>query len=174
MDELSERFAAGEPAAIRDMYEEYARPVFAVAYRMLGDAGLAEEAVQQTFLKAWKAADRFDKSRDLAPWLYTIARRAAIDLYRRDQRHHTDSVEEEPTVLPPSFESTWAAWEVRRALDQLPEEERAVLMATHFLGLTQQEAAHRLGVPIGTIKSRSYRAYRHLARLLAHLKEASA
>jgi RNA polymerase sigma-70 factor (ECF subfamily) len=68
----------------------------------------------------------------------------------------------------------WEAWEVRSALDRISADERAVLHATHYLGLTHEETAERLGVPIGTVKSRSYRAHRRMAGLLAHLDEASA
>lgn len=172
MTDLNRRFAAGQPDAIREMYGTYARSVFAVSYRILGDSGLAEDAVQQTFLQAWRAAASFDGARDLAPWLHTIARRAAIDVYRRERRHRAERVEEDSvTTLPPSIETTWAVWEVRQALDELPPSERAVLHATHFQGLTHEEAAARLEIPVGTVKSRSYRAYRRLAGLLAHVEE---
>jgi len=174
-DPLSARFAAGEPGAVRDMYARLGRPVFSVAYRVLGDRSLAEEAVQLTFLQAWQAAGRFDPQRDIAPWLFTIARRVAIDLYRRERRHQAEDLgDREIATLPPSIEQAWTAWEVRRALDELPPQEREVLRATHFDGLTHDEAAKLLRIPIGTVKSRSFRAYRRLAEVLAHLEEASA
>lgn len=172
---LSTRFSEGHPTAIREVYTAYERPVFAVAYRVLQDRGLAEEAVQHTFLQAWRAAGTFDARRELAPWLYTIARRAAVDLYRRERRHRADELgDRDIAILPATFEGTWAAWEVRRALDSLPKDEHAVLHVTHFEGLTHVEAAKRLGIPVGTVKSRSYRAYRRLAGLLAHLEEVTA
>lgn len=159
---------------MRDLYEEYGRAVFVVALRALGDRSLAEEVVQQTFLKAWRAASTFDASRRIGPWLYAIARRAAIDAYRRERRHRSVDVEPEIVALPATFEDTWAAWEVRVALDRLPAEEREVLRATHYVGLTHAEAASALGIPLGTVKSRAHRAYRRLAELLAHLEEESA
>lgn len=168
------RFAEGDPDAVRRLYERYGRAVFTVAVRSLGDRGLAEEAVQQTFLQAWRAAGSFDADRDPAPWLYAIARRVAVDLYRRERRHTHDNEEREVAVLPPSFERTWEAWAVRSALDRIPEEERDVLRATHFLGMTHEEAAEHLGIPVGTVKSRSHRAHRRMAELLAHLREATA
>ncbi len=168
------RFRDGDPEAVRAVYEQYHRPVFTVAFRALGDRGLAEEAVQQTFLQAWRASARFDPARDPAPWLYAIARRVAVDLYRRERRHESDRDEPEVAVLPQTFEGTWEAWEVRSALDRIPADEREVLLATHFIGLTHDEAAERLGIPVGTVKSRSHRAHRRLADLLAHLKEATA
>lgn len=165
------RFGQGDPDAVAALYDRFGRAVFTVAYRALGDRGLAEEAVQQTFLQAWRAADRFEVGRAPGPWLYAIARRVAVDLYRRERRHRTSDDEPEVAVLPPSFEGTWEAWEVRMALDRVPEDERQVLHATHFLGLTHQEAAEELGIPVGTVKSRSHRAHRHMADLLSHLDE---
>ena len=169
------RFRDGDPGAVRDLYQRYGRAVFTVAYRALGDRGLAEEAVQQTFLQAWRASSGFDPQRDPAPWLYTIARRVAVDLFRRERRHHSADTEDfEVAVLPHSFEGTWEAWEVRSALDRVPTEEKEVLHATHFLGLTHEETAERLGIPVGTVKSRTHRGHRRLARLLSHLREATA
>jgi RNA polymerase sigma-70 factor, ECF subfamily len=168
------RFAAGEEQAVREVYRAFSRPVFTVAMGALGDRSLAEEAVQQTFLQAWRAAARVDPERDLGPWLYAIARRVAVDLYRRERRHQrTDTEEPEIAVIPESFEGTWRAWEVRAALDQMPVEERDVVRAVHFHGLTHDETAEALGIPVGTVKSRSHRAHRRLADLLAHLEEAT-
>lgn len=169
------RFREGDPGAVRELYDRYGRAVFTVAYRSLGDRSLAEEAVQQTFLQAWRAAGRFDPDRDPAPWLYAIARRVTVDLYRRERRHESAGVSEtEVAVLSHSFEGTWETWEVRSALDRIPAEEREILHATHYLGFTHEETAERLGIPIGTVKSRSYRAHRRLAGLLSHLREATA
>ncbi|MDH3500468.1 MAG: RNA polymerase sigma factor [Acidimicrobiia bacterium] len=172
MSDLNTRFAEGDPEALRAVYREYGRAVFSVAYRVLQDRTLAEDATQHTFLNAWRGADRFDPVRELAPWLFTIAKRVAIDVYRKEKRHRSETLDDRDiAVLPDSFEAAWATWEVRRALDALPEDERIVLEAMYFLGLTHEEAAVRLDVPLGTIKSRSHRAYRRLARLLAHLDE---
>ncbi len=168
------RFKKGDPDAIRDLYRAYGRAVFTVAYGALGDRSLAEEAVQVTFTKAWQAADRFEPEKRLAPWLYAIARRTAVDLYRRERRHESTDLDTDIAVLPPSFEGLWEAWKVRSALDHLPAEERAVVEATHYRQLTMAETAAELGIPVGTVKSRSSRAYRRLAERLGYLREASA
>lgn len=168
------RFMAGDQGAVRELYRDYARPMFSVAYNSLRDRGLAEEAVQQAFLQAWRAAPSFDAQRSIAPWLYTITRRVAIDLYRRERRHaNQEMLDGDVAELPPGFETAWTVWEVRKALEDMPHDERTVLEATHFLGLTHEQAAEKLGVPVGTIKSRSHRAHRRMAGLLAHLQEAS-
>ncbi len=171
------RFAAGDADAVREFYRLYGRAVFTVAFSSLRDTGLADEAVQLTFLNAWKAAGSFDIERDPAPWLYAIARRTAVDVYRREKRHggrvplHSEA---DIAVLPQDFEQTWEAWEVRSALDQMSPEHREVVEAVHFHGLTQAETANKLGVALGTVKSRSHRAHERLASLLSHLREASA
>lgn len=168
------RFRNGDPDAVREVYQRYGGPVFTVAFRALGDRSLAEEAVQQTFLQAWRSSTRIDPELDPAPWLYAIARRVAVDLYRRERRHDTEWGEPEVAVLPHTFEGAWEAWEVRTALAQLPPDEREILFATHFLGLSHQQTAERFDIPVGTVKSRSHRAHRHLAGLLDHLKEETA
>src|SRR5690554_925357 len=111
---LMDRFRRGDHEAVRELYDLYSRPVFAIALRSLGDRVLAEEVVQQTFVNAWRAASRFDPDLDPAPWLYAIARRVAVDVYRRERRHREGRREEtDMAVLPPSFEGLWEVWEVQ-------------------------------------------------------------
>jgi RNA polymerase sigma factor (sigma-70 family) len=169
--DLVARFAAGDEEAVRVVYQRYAGAVLTVALKVLGNRGLAEEAVQATMLKAWRAAGSFDPSRELAPWLYTIARRVSIDIYRRERRTDvpTELDDDQLAVFPLSFERTWEAWEVRTALGRLPPDEREVVRLSHVERLTHSEIADRLAVPIGTVKSRSARAHRRLASLLRHV-----
>ena len=163
-------FAAGSADAIRTIYAEFNKQVFTVTMSMLGNRTLAEEAVQQTFLNAWRRAATYDPSRALAPWLYAIARRASIDVYRRERRHYSvdadrDIADDEGPVL----ERTWEAWQLRTALEQLRPEDRDTLRAVYFEDLSHEETARRLGVALGTVKSRVHRAQQRLADLLAHL-----
>ena len=159
------------------MYRAYARLVYAVAHRILADRGLCEEATQQTFLKAWRAAGSLDPDRDLGPWLATIAKRSAIDVYRRETRAAVSPLEavvpDHPALVSPpvAAEDAYEVWEVRRAVSTLPVEERDVIRHQHFDGLTHAQIATRLGIPVGTVKSRSFRAHRHLAGELGHLRE---
>jgi RNA polymerase sigma-70 factor (ECF subfamily) len=169
------RLAGGDPSALSALYGQYGRAVFTVCYRALGERTLAEEAAQQTFLQAWRAARSFDIGREPGPWLYAIARRAAVDVYRRERRHRADRLDDpEMVALPPSFEGMWEAWEVRRAIDSLTEEEAQVVRLTYLEGFSQEETADHLGIPLGTVKSRSARARKRLSVMLAHLKEATA
>jgi RNA polymerase sigma-70 factor (ECF subfamily) len=172
---IMRRLASGDASAIANLYEQYGRAVFTVCYRALGDRILAEDATQQAFVQAWRAASTFDLSREPAPWLYAIARRAAVDVYRKERRHRANRIDEpEIVALSPSFEGMWEAWEVRRAIDRLGPDERQVIKLTFLHGFTQEETARQLGIPLGTVKSRAHRAHRRLAVLLAHLREATA
>jgi RNA polymerase sigma-70 factor (ECF subfamily) len=163
-------FAAGDDLAVKAIYERFARPILTVGMSALGRRDLADEVVQTTMLKAWRAAATFDRSRDLAPWIYAIARRVAIDIHRREARAPVPTeIGDGLTVEPLSFSRTWEAWEVRSALEKLPADERDVVRLAHLGGLTHREIAGELGVPIGTVKSRSARAHRRLASLLGHL-----
>jgi RNA polymerase sigma-70 factor (ECF subfamily) len=170
-------FQRRDPDAVRTLYREYGRLVYSVAYRVLGRHELAEDAVQQTFVRAWQASDRIDVDRDPAPWLATIAKRVAIDLQRHDARRPAGALEHvapnDSAVisLPPDLASLDAVWHVRRAIDKLDPEEAAIVRLQHLDGMTQADVATKLGIPLGTVKSRSYRAHQKLAELLGHLRE---
>jgi RNA polymerase sigma factor (sigma-70 family) len=170
-------FRRREPSAVRVLYREYGRLTYAVAYRVLGRRDLAEDAVQETFVRAWQAADGFDVERDPAAWLATIAKRAAIDIHRREARRPAtglvDLAADDPAVvtLPPDLGSVDAVWQVRRAIDQLAPDEAAVIRMHHLEGMTHTQIAEHLDVAIGTVKSRSHRAHAKLASLLGHLTE---
>jgi RNA polymerase sigma-70 factor (ECF subfamily) len=174
---LAARFAAGDPDTIRVVYQRYGRLVYSVAYKVLGDAGLAEDATQQTFLQAWRAAGSYDPARALGAWLASIARRAAIDVYRRDRRHRgvasLDSAESALVTTLPSVEQLSDVWEVRQALEKLPDQDRDLIRLQHYAELTHSEIADELAIPLGTVKSRSFRAHRRLAGLLGHLRPQS-
>jgi len=175
--DLRARFRQGDPDAVREVYRSHGRLVYAVAFRVLGDRGLAEEATQQAFVKAWRAAQSFDEQRELGPWLAAIARRVAIDLYRREAVRATDPIESaaagDPALVssPQSAETLYDVWEVREAVAQLPPEEQEIVRLQHLDGFTHAQIADRLGIAVGTVKSRSFRAHKRLAGMLGHLRE---
>ncbi|MEO1061266.1 MAG: sigma-70 family RNA polymerase sigma factor [Actinomycetota bacterium] len=174
--DLTTRFRTGDPDAVREVYRRYAGPVTTVAMSVLHDRELAADAVQQTFVKAWKAAASFDADRELAPWLYSIARRTAIDVLRAESTptRGGHAPEQDQAVESIGFERTWEAYEVRRAVEDLPDGEREVVQLSHGAGMTHAEIADRLGIPPGTVKSRSNRAHRRLAAALNHLAPGAA
>jgi RNA polymerase sigma-70 factor (ECF subfamily) len=175
---LAARFAAGDPDTIRVLYQSYGRLVHAVAYKVLGDVGLAEDATQQTFVQAWRAAASYDPTRALGAWLATIARRVAIDVYRRERRHRgVEAVDPSDPALvtaPPSVEQLYDVWEVREALGKLSDQERELIRMQHYGEFTHAEIARELEIPLGTVKSRSFRAHKRLAGLLGHLRPEAA
>ncbi len=165
-------FARGDDDAFEVVVRLFSGVMYAAAYAVLGRRELAAEAVQQAFVAAWKAADTFDVSREITPWLCTITRRCAIDVWRAERRHVDDHVEDdiersgEPGA---SLEEVWEAWQVREAVDRLPPDEREVMRLHYGGGYSQSQMATVLGVPIGTVKSRASRAHHRLKESLAHL-----
>lgn len=174
---LAEALQRGEQDAVRELYDRFGGLVFAVSLRVLGDRQRAEEASQQTFLQAWRHADRFEPGRDFAPWLATIARRAAIDIGRREARRPTDALDDaraDDGALAhsdPSAEDVERVWAVRAAIDQLEPTDRELVRLQHLESLTHAEIADRLGIAIGTVKPRSFRAHRRLSQKLGHLRD---
>jgi RNA polymerase sigma-70 factor (ECF subfamily) len=172
--ELAGRLAGGDGDAVRDLYREYGRLVFAVANRILADRGLAEEATQQAFVKLWQAASTVDAERDIRPLLCTIVRRVSFDIAARERRRPWQELNEATAPAAhegDGMERAWTTWRVRQALDQLPEEEADVIRLQHQMGMTHTEIATHLETPVGTVKSRSHRAHGRLARLLHDLRE---
>jgi RNA polymerase sigma-70 factor (ECF subfamily) len=167
--ELIARVGEGDPSAFEVLYLRYARPVFALALRRLGDRGRAEDAVQETFASIWRSAGSYRKERGPgAPWLYAIARNAIVDRRRAFGEPPADAVDEASDEAGPAdrAESSWTAWRVHRALFELPEQERKLIELAYWGGLTQSEIADFLDLPLGTVKTRTRSALARLADLL--------
>jgi RNA polymerase sigma-70 factor (ECF subfamily) len=170
--EILRGFAAGDETAFAQVYQRYSGPMFVVALRVLGSRELAADAMQQAFLQAWRAAATVSPDTQIAGWLFTIAKRCAIDVWRKEGRHvgpdASPGAMEDPSATP-DLDKIWDAWQVRSALDELANEEREVVRLAYFEGLSQSQIASRLDIPLGTVKSRTGRAQRQLGQLLAHL-----
>ena len=168
--ELLRRVGDGDGGAFEALYRRYARPVFGLALRRLGDRGRAEEAVQETFASVWRSARTYQPDRGPgAPWLYAVARNAIVDGARARVEPATAEFDDEPSgEAGPSerAEESWTSWRVHRALEELPETERVVLELAYWRGLSQSEIAERLGIPLGTVKTRTRSGLRRLADLL--------
>src|SRR5437764_12780569 len=167
--ELIQRAADGARAAFELLYKRYARPVFGLALRRLGDRGRAEDAVQETFASIWRSAGSYKPDRGPgAPWLYAVARNAIVDRARARSEIPSD-LPDEPAAEPgpgARAEQSWIAWRVHRALEELPEREREVLALAYWSGLSQSEVAEFLGIPLGTVKTRTRAALAKLSELL--------
>jgi RNA polymerase sigma-70 factor (ECF subfamily) len=167
------RFRERDSTALAEVYDRYHRATWSVAMSITRADHLAQEAVQDTFVRAWQAAGQYDPSRDLGPWLMTIARHATLDLVRREMRptRGGHEAEQDAVVEDPGIDPVWTAWQVQEALRRLTDDEALIIRLAFFEDLTQTQIATRLDVPVGTVKSRSHRAHRRLAELLAHLRE---
>ena len=144
---------------LRAAYARYSGELFGLARRALDDAGLAEEAVQETFLRAWRAAHRFDPAiGSLRTWLFAICRNILVDMSRaRAARPRV--VEREPLEHPAPFddlEQVLTCAGIEAALLQISDRHRTVLVEVHLNGRPIPEVADELGVPPGTIYSRLY------------------
>ena len=147
---------------VREAYAAHATELYGFAVRSLGDPGLAEEAVQETFLRAWRAGDRFDPQLgSLRTWLFAILRNVVIDLGRaRASRPGVAEGGIEPSVEP--FDEALLSWQVEEALRRIGDQHRRVLVETYYRGRPYAEIAQELGVPEGTVKSRVYYGLRAL------------
>jgi RNA polymerase sigma-70 factor (ECF subfamily) len=154
---------------VREAYSAHAAELFGFALRSLGDAGLAEEAVQETFLRAWRAGERFDPEiGSLRTWLFAILRNVVIDLGRA--RAMRPSVAEggiEPSVEP--YDEALLAWQIEEAMRRISEQHRRVLVETYYRGRPYAEVAMELGIPEGTVKSRVYYGLRALRVVLEEM-----
>jgi RNA polymerase sigma-70 factor (ECF subfamily) len=167
--ELIQRAGAGDRSAFDTLYRRYARPVFGLALRRLGDRGRAEDAVQETFASIWRSARTYRPERGPgAPWLYAVARNAIVDRGRARPEPATEPPDEagNDPGPPERAEQSWVAWRVHRALEELPEREREVIALAYWSGLSQSEVAEFLGIPLGTVKTRTRTALQRLADIL--------
>jgi RNA polymerase sigma-70 factor, ECF subfamily len=161
--------ALTDERGVRSAYAAHAGELYGFAVRSLGDRGLAEEAVQETFLRAWRAGDRFDPELgSLRTWLFAILRNVVIDLSRaRAARPAISTSEAEPSVEP--IDQALLAWQVEEAMRRIGEEHRRILVETHYRGRPYAEVAAELGIPEGTVKSRVYYGLRALRVVLEEM-----
>lgn len=172
------RVAAADQAALGELYDRYHRPLFATAVRILRDEAEAEDVVHDVFVTVWNKAVDFDASRGTAfSWVITLLRNRAIDRVRSRRRRGEllaqAAVEDLPVAseaadLDVAENAVWheQAGDVRRAVAQLPEEQREALTLAFFSGLTQNEISTRLNTPLGTVKARIRRGLLRLRTLV--------
>jgi RNA polymerase sigma-70 factor (ECF subfamily) len=164
--ELLVRIAARDREAFEVIYHRYIRSIFGLALQRLRDRERAEDAVQEMFAAVWRSASSYKPERGpAAPWLYAVARNAIVDRVRA----HNELPEEVPDVVSTEpgpaerAESSYLSWRVHRAMEELPEKEREVLELAYWSGLSQTEVASFLGIPLGTVKTRTRSALSRLA-----------
>ena len=169
------RRVAGEPEALAELYERFATLVLAVARRILGAAGDAEEILQEAFLQAWNQAERYDAGRSsVSTWLVLIARTRALDRLRsrgaRDRTAAAAAAEPPPPDTSSRLDEHVLHRERRRrvkeVLSAIPEEQRRVLELAFYEGLSQSEISTRTGTPLGTVKTRALLGMKKLREAL--------
>jgi RNA polymerase sigma factor (sigma-70 family) len=164
--------ARSDESALAELYDRFGRVAYGLALRVLRDEKLAEDAVQEGFLAAWRNADRFIPERGRAgTWLLTLVHRRAVDLVRREDRRRTEALREGFEAAPAGSaeDDAWLRIErerVQSALKKLPDQQREALELAYYGGFTQSELAERLGEPVGTIKSRMFTGLARLRELL--------
>ena len=165
-EELMQRLTVRDLAAFRTLYARYGKLVYSATYRVLRDSHLAEDMVQEVFLRLWRKPDSYSSTRGrLTTWLTSVSRNRAVDEVRsrnRRYRHETASPEEaERELAAPEIDDPGLTAELsdqRRiivaALSKLPDEQRRTIELAYFGGYTQQEIAQMLEQPLGTVKTR--------------------
>jgi RNA polymerase sigma-70 factor, ECF subfamily len=173
----SASFALDE-RGIRAAYSAHAQEMFGFAVRSLNDRGLAEEAVQETFVRAWRFGDRFDPELGtVRAWLFAILRHVVIDLARARAIWPDPAPDEaiergagEARISPEDrLEQALVAWQIEEALRRIGDDHRRVLIETYFRRRPYAEVAVELGIPEGTVKSRVYYALRALRLALEEM-----
>lgn len=166
------RAKAGDRRAFTEVVRHYDHRLRALAYRLLGDRAAMDDALQEAYVKAYRALPGFREDAGLGTWLYQITYRSCIDFQRRESRHRTDSTEWAPpgaTADPTADPATTATsrTDLQRALAALPVDQRAAVLLVDAEGLDYDAAATVLGVAPGTIASRLSRARTALRAALA-------
>lgn len=160
--ELAERLQRREPQAMADLYDRFGRLVYSVIFAIVRDTGIAEDLLQETFLRIWNRAAGFDAARGaLGPWLLTVARNRAIDHVRsagarnfkntielEEREHKSQEIGVELDLLNRDQAKT-----IKLAMEKLPENQRRVIELAYYHGLSQSEMVEKLGAPLGTIKT---------------------
>ena len=174
--ELLRRVAAGDQAALGELYDRFSGLLLALARRVLGNDQDAEEVLQEVFLQVWNQARRYDPSRSsVSTWLVLITRSRSIDRLRSRQvkdRTLQGLKQENPSTHTSPEGPGSVLWSERRQrlnseMSELPAEQRQILQLAFFKGMTQSEIAQSTGIPLGTVKTRTLLAMKKLRRALS-------
>ncbi|GIX48426.1 MAG: RNA polymerase subunit sigma-24 [Candidatus Tectimicrobiota bacterium] len=167
---LMQRVVAGDAEAFAQLVRRYEHPLYNYLRRMVQDEALAADLLQETWLRLFQHAHRYDPARPLSTWLFAIAYHSCLDALRQRQRRQVvTSAAAAPGPADPqrALLAQEAQAAVRAAVASLPPAQRAVLLLRHYHGLSYQEIAAVVQCPVGTVKSRLHHALRHLQQTLA-------
>jgi RNA polymerase sigma factor (sigma-70 family) len=161
--QLMKLIAENQPYALEQLYDRYEKAMYSFAYRILSDVMMAEQVVQELFMRVWNYAERFDSSHgELSTWMFTLTRNIAIDLLPQKQNRTAQQVAEQQQLnaIPDSrkaeerAESDWVSAQIKQALEFLSDEQKLLVDWIYYQGLTQQEVAAQYAIPLETVKTR--------------------
>ena len=172
--DLMVRLQRRDPQALAELYDRYGQIVFRLILRIVRDNGVAEDLVQETFLRVWNRIGGFDSDRGaVGPWLLAVARNRAIDYLRCQGRRAESTADLNETEHPELFVDLSTdvfnfdlVRQVKRALDQLDAQHRQAIELAYFEGMSQTEIAERMGQPLGTVKTWTRRALQQMRKAL--------
>jgi RNA polymerase sigma-70 factor, ECF subfamily len=167
--ELLVAIAEGDHGAFEQLHGRYATAMLGLALHRLRDRGRAEDAVQEAFAAIWRAAGTYRPDRGPgAPWVYAVARNAITTRWRKRPEPAVEPLELPSLEAGPAeqAEQAWRSFCVHRALESLPDEQRRLIELAYWSDLSQSEIAERLGLPLGTVKTRTRAALKRLAEAL--------
>jgi RNA polymerase sigma-70 factor, ECF subfamily len=155
------RLQRRDPQALADLYDRYGRLVFSLILRVVRDTGIAEDLVQETFLRVWNRVQGFEAGKGtIGPWLLAVARNRAIDYLRSAGGRERNALELEDNIYPAlasdmeqSILNSDRIRLVKAAMDKLSPNQRQAIELAYFEGLSQSEMAERMGQPLGTVKT---------------------
>ncbi len=160
---------SADAAGLRVAFLAHGGELYGYARRSLGDPRAAEDVVQETFIRAWRARDRFDTGLGtLRTWLFTIARRVVIDHARARAIRQTEPLQADLAVED-DVDNAMVGWQVEEALRRLRPDHRQVLVETYYRGRSGREVAEELGIPEGTVRSRLFYGLRTLRLALEEM-----
>ncbi|HLB03526.1 MAG TPA: sigma-70 family RNA polymerase sigma factor [Gaiellaceae bacterium] len=168
--------ARSDETALAELYDRFGRVAYGLALRIVRDPTLAEDVVQEAFLSVWRSAGRFVAERGKAStWLLTLVHRRAVDLVRREEPRRGEPLEAAAAGAGKATDDeVWLRLrraQVQEALQQLPDQQREALELAYYGGFSQSELADRLGLPLGTIKSRMFTGLARLRELLTETED---
>ncbi|CAM4475650.1 RNA polymerase sigma factor [Paenibacillus typhae] len=176
--QLMQQIRQKDPDALEKLYDRYEQMVYSFAYRIVKDSMAAEEVMQELFMRIWKNPEQYDSAKGkLSTWMFTVTRNIAIDqLRKKSTRPPQQSADAEElqqlrdtgAMTEDMVEMLLAGEQVREALQELSRDQQQVMDLIYYQGLTQQEVAYHVAVPLGTVKSRVRLAMRQLQKRLIH------
>lgn len=174
---LYERVRGKDKAALEELYDRYEKMLFSYLCKMTGDRDLAEEALQEVFVKVWRGVGSYDESKGkFVAWLVTMSRNAAVDLIRKQKKPSVPLDEIAEVESTDSSVEETAEWQekseqIHQAVQHLSEEQQKMVQLFYFKGYTHETIAEKCGIPLGTVKSRIRLALKKLKTSLQMVQE---